>query len=67
MYGKIKDIKKAKCSCYYDLFCLKTSVMLLLIYGIYKKQNKNKFIDTENRIVVTRGEEIQAGDEMGGE
>ena len=58
MYGKIKDIKKAKCSCCYCLFCLKTSVMLLLICRIYKKQNKNKFIDTENRIVVTRREEI---------
>ena len=31
-----------------------------------QNQNKNKFIDTENRIVVTRGEEIWVGDEMGG-
>jgi len=41
--------------------------MILLICGIYKKQHKNKFIDTENRIVVTGGEEIWVGDEMGGE
>ena len=29
------------------------------------KQNKNKLIDTENRLVVTRGEQVWGEGEMG--